>query len=63
VRGDVVGRRGGVAADDQVVLNVDEAQGSGHECEIEKPCDSGVTAERCHLYPHGGFRRRYAARG
>src|SRR5919198_4934087 len=49
VRGDVVCRRRRAAADDQLVLNVDEPQGSGQECEIKKPCNSGVTPERCHV--------------
>src|SRR5271167_2461640 len=43
------GHGGTLETHDQVVRNVDEAQGSGHECEIENPCDSGVAAERCHL--------------
>jgi len=56
----ILGGRARISGDKQFTWNVDEAQGRSHECEIEESRDSGIPAERGHMWSFGrDFRPKY----
>src|SRR5215472_853704 len=62
MRRDVVGGCAGISGNDELVGNVDQAQGCCEECEVEKSRDSGVAAERSHIRSFGGDFRPIGSR-